>query len=286
MSFIANKGASSFDQDYPVGTQQAVVQSLIILGTHKVSYNGGDPKEQKKVLVRFELPAHTYEHDGVTKVKTITKSYTVSTNESSHMYKLIGAALGRNLTAQEQEDGYDYRELVGKNLFVVIEQYQKRDGNNGFKIALEAPMPAAMPSVALSEQPVLFDLEPDAQGQIVLPVNVPKWVIEDITSSQEYQEWLTKQAKAATGAGLPMPTVTAAPAPVAVAPVAAPVPAPAVTAPPTPPVAATPPPVAVVAPSAPTGSVGGVDLSLLPPEMRAAVLEQVEQVRAGLTVGG
>lgn len=200
---------------YQVGTQVAVVQSLIVLGTHESNYpdRNGNKQMKTRASIRFELPDSTYTtQDGETRCQNISSSYTLTLNEKSSLYPVVTAAINRKLTKEEQLDFPDLSSIVGKNLFIVIE----KDAESGkYEIASYAPIPASMPTRALSTQPVVFDFEPDANGKINLPEHVADWVKEEIISSEEYQEYLQnaeKGVKPAPKAATPLPTVSTAPA--------------------------------------------------------------------------
>jgi len=228
MAIIAKRGDFSGPGiEYQPGTHQAVLQGLVVLGTHKNPFHKPGsakpgPESRTRILLKFELPDCVYEDsEGNPRCQAISQAYTLSLDDRSNLHGVVASALGRALTETEVEEGMDLEPLLGSNLFIVITEGKKKDGSVKYDISSTAPIPQALPKRALSGSPILFDMSPDENGKICIPDDLPNWVKEDIMASEEYQEYLNSRPSGTRRTPAVMPTVTssvpkAAPKPVAI----------------------------------------------------------------------
>ena len=248
---------------YPTGTVHAVVVGVYNLGTHPNFFNKDkaiDDRRQK-IALKYELAGHTYkDKTGTEFPMTILDGsefnlwFNPKSGKTSAFYKKVKAILGASHEGSLDE-GIDPSTLLGKNVWVTIEEYKE----GKFKITNHTEIPETVAAIAGTIAPEFFALEPDASGDIAVPGSIPQWVQDEITSSDEYVEWVNSAAtNAVSAAPLPTPVLASAPAPAPVAPAA--------------PVLVAPAPAAPVAPAVPVPAAPmPVDLSQVPEAYRKTV---------------
>jgi len=113
----------------PVGTHQAVVYNVFYLGMQKVEYKG-QIKYQEKIYIALELPYLQYTK-GKYLGSNMTKylKYTLSFFDKSNLMKVLPTLLGRPMTDEEKTNGFDEKQLIGKNCFITVIHSQSQSGN-------------------------------------------------------------------------------------------------------------------------------------------------------------
>ena len=104
-TLIAKEPESTFE---PIeeGPYQAVCSSVIDTGTQTMTYNE-ESKQVRRIRVTWELSVDGSEN------RLIGKDYTLSLHEKAEMRKDLQTWLGRSLTDQEKEEGFDLFKMVG-----------------------------------------------------------------------------------------------------------------------------------------------------------------------------
>lgn len=110
MSLLAKKSAGGDFELVPEGVFIARCYQIIDLGTQQTTYKG-DTKLQHKVLIYWELLDDEIKmSDG--RPFSISKKYTLSLDEKSHLYKDLNAWRGKQFTDEELL-GFDIKNVLG-----------------------------------------------------------------------------------------------------------------------------------------------------------------------------
>lgn len=99
--------------DIPVGSQIAIVQSIIHLGTQRTEYEG-NVSYKDQILFTFELPEFVLENGHSV---TLSKTETNTSGIKGNLTKLLTAINGgKKLT----DDGLDLEDAIGKPLMLTV----------------------------------------------------------------------------------------------------------------------------------------------------------------------
>ena len=167
----------------PEGTFQAVCYSVVDLGTH---FNQQFGKEHHLVHLSWEIPSERieFEKDGetVNLPRGAWQTYTLSLHEKSNLCKVLVSWRGRPFTQEEEAEGFDCEEMLGKNCLLQIVHNTKGDkiyANIASVMGLMKNMPALNP-----ENPIVkYDIERDGMQ---IPDELPDWMKQKIKESKEY----------------------------------------------------------------------------------------------------
>lgn len=180
MSLIVKEnGGGSYDP-VPQGIHQAVCYAIYDLGTQ---YNPKFNKEQKKLLIIFELP-HVridIEENGqvVNKPRVISNRYTASLNGQANLRKDLETWRGKPFT-KEELDGFSLSNILGKNCQIQI----MHNPDNQDPTKVYANITNIMPLAGQDElQSELGLIEYDI-GQPI-PEGTPEWMTKLIMQSKE-----------------------------------------------------------------------------------------------------
>lgn len=181
MSLIA-KCESNTQTFEPIaeGVHIARCIGLIDLG---MQYSEKFDKTSHKALIMWELPDETYEQDGETKCRVLSKEYTLSLHEKSSLTKALEAWRGKKFTEEELK-GFDLNNILGKPCQIQIIHTQKGD-NTYANIASIMALPKGM-KVENPATTIVYDLDsPTAATDIIL---LPEWIQNKIKQSTTWQE--------------------------------------------------------------------------------------------------
>lgn len=176
-------------RDIPVlaiDTYPARLVQAIDIGSHEQfdwqtkESNGIKPR----VILTFELPTELYEFDGESKPRWISREYTLSYNEKSTMFKILGS-----LDPNDEADGV-ISEVLGAPCSLTIGHTKTGKA----KIASISGVAKGMTVDELYNEPRFFDRdEPDMEQWKLLP----DWIKGKIKESEEYEDVATPELKAA-----------------------------------------------------------------------------------------
>lgn len=127
---------SQDDYVIPAGSYAARLYMLVDLGHQYVQYPGKEGAWSRKIRLGWEIPELTAEfedketHEKTIKPRVIGREYTLSYYASAHLKVDIQSWIGRDLTADEQEKGYNLPGLLGKTcmLSVAHKEGKNKDG--------------------------------------------------------------------------------------------------------------------------------------------------------------
>ena len=95
----------------PEATHQARCYRLIDLGTQQTTYKG-EPKQNRKILICWEIPSIEIEIDGEMKPGIIMSRYTLSVGKKSSLGPMLESWRGRSFTDEERA-GFNVETIVG-----------------------------------------------------------------------------------------------------------------------------------------------------------------------------
>lgn len=188
MSFIIKKEQGKTQKPVPVGMYQAVLYSIIDLGTHQA-----DPKfkPSRKVAFTFELTDHFIEIDdngeSVKKRKAISKEVPMKLSDykdGSNLFKLLKSWVGLKSVPDE---GYDLSQLLGNNAFLnIVHTPGAKDPSKTYSIIDSVnPLPNGIPILEPENNIFCFFIEETPQR---IPETIPEWARNKIMKSEEYQQ--------------------------------------------------------------------------------------------------
>lgn len=163
-------------------------------------------KAARKIIFGFEFPEMDpieVERDGkkVKLPRVLTKRFTKSLHEKSVLLAFINAWVGKKLTA-DQAKAFDLTTLLHRGgQFQII--HDEKDGKIRAKINTVLPLPRGA-TVAVQSPKFVFSVDQLDEASELDTVDLPKWIKEAITESQEYQRLLARApvAKSAVPAGV------------------------------------------------------------------------------------
>lgn len=186
MALLAKKKAKSSVPPLAADTYPAVCVGVIDLGEqHSEKFKN----YQNKVMFLFEIIGETVDVDGEAKPRWLSKEYTLSLSEKSNLAKTITAWTGREITDDENENGFDVSTLLGRKALVVVTCKENDNGTfNDITVITSPPKMIQIPD-AQSEQ-LMFEIE---SWNAEVFEKLPEWIQDKIKKSTEYQ---TKYAPA------------------------------------------------------------------------------------------
>jgi len=175
------------------GVYIAVCYGLIDLGTHENPVFGGD---QHKVLIQWELPEvrGEFERDGkaVNLPRAISRRYTLSLSDKSHLRKDLESWRGRKFTDDEL-DGFDLRAVLGTPCQLQIVHETGKDGRVFANVAAIMALPKDTSQPSRPENPIAYFSFEETGDKPELP-ELPDWVRDIITESKEWRKSMKSNA--------------------------------------------------------------------------------------------
>lgn len=180
MALLAKKKAKSSVPPLAADTYPAVCVGVIDLGEqHSEKFKN----YQNKVMFLFEIIGETVDIDGEAKPRWLSKEYTLSLSEKSNLAKTITAWTGREITDDENENGFDVSTLLGRKALVVVTCKENDNGTfNDITVITSPPKMIQIPD-AQSEQ-LMFEIE---SWNAEVFEKLPEWIQNKIKKSTEYQ---------------------------------------------------------------------------------------------------
>ena len=178
MSLTVNATEGTGIQPIAEGTYLAICNMLVDLG---LQFNETYKNSSRKVLIGWEIPDETYEYDGETHRKTLSKRYTASLSERATLRQDLAAWRGRDFT-QEELAAFDLRNIVGVSCLINV-IHKESNGKTYANISSIMALPKGMKKATLNEPPIIFDLDTDDLSVID---NLPAWIGDIIKKSETY----------------------------------------------------------------------------------------------------
>jgi hypothetical protein len=131
---VSNSGGTTFEQP-PTGAHIARCVRFIDIGTQKCEYQG-EPTMKHQFVLGWELPNELMENGEFQgKPFMVSKFYTASLHEKAALRKDLAAWRTRDFTEEELQ-GFDVKNLLGKLCMVSIQQNDKGKSKVGGVMAL------------------------------------------------------------------------------------------------------------------------------------------------------
>jgi hypothetical protein len=160
MSVFNQKASTQKEFDLaPAGSHAACLIAIIDLGTHRETFQGQDPRDNRKVFLAWEI-----DNDGENGRTVIGREYNVSFTSKSALRIMVEKWRGKQFGEDEE---FDLTKLLGKACLLTVTH--STNGDRTFaKIDGVAPMPKGMAALKPSRTPVSFDADsgatfPDAE---------------------------------------------------------------------------------------------------------------------------
>lgn len=189
MSLIAKASGGSKFPILEAGSYPAMCYAIVDIGQQ---YNKTFNNYAQKVIFMWELPGEEIEIEGEMKPRAISETYTNSLGEKANLRKMLENWRGRAFT-QEEMDGFDLRNVLGKACMISVVHGTKSDGSPYAKVGSVSKMPKGMSVPQKTTNAlILFDLDaPDALENLQ---KLPEWVQNRIKESETYKEKMRPDA--------------------------------------------------------------------------------------------
>ncbi len=164
------------------GSHHAVCYAVIDLG---VQYNATYEKNVPKIRIMWELVNELTEFDGEEKRRVLSKEYTRSLGERSHLRKDLENWRGKAFSDEELL-GFDLAHILGKNCLLTVIHDTGKNGNTYANVSGISGLPRGMDEVENENELINFDLDDNAKNVKANMAKLPEWVQKYIEKSQTY----------------------------------------------------------------------------------------------------
>ncbi len=190
---IVKEKGSDF-KPVPAGTHFGRAYGMVDLGTQPSNNPKFDPAH--KLLLLWELPGETYEHDGEQVPCTISKEYTASIGKKANLRKHLDSWRGRAFTEDEAK-GFEIANVIGVACTLSVSHQTKSDGGKYAKIESVSGLPKGVTVPPMWHEKVHYELE---MGKNEVFQSLPEWMQKKINQCLEWNPSETQEPVAAPGA--------------------------------------------------------------------------------------
>ena len=186
---------SQDDYVIPAGSYAARLYMLVDLGHQYVQYPGKPGAWSRKIRLGWEIPELTAEfedkdtHEKTVKPRVIGREYTLSYYASAHLKVDIQSWIGRDLTADEQEKGYNLPGLLGKTCMLSVAHKEGKNKDGQAKtFANVAGIMACPRGLTVAEQfnpTMLYEIDNDPGNKVFDALY--EWLQLKIKKAREFQ---------------------------------------------------------------------------------------------------
>jgi hypothetical protein len=173
----------------PAGPQFARGLHVIDLGTQEQIIKG-QKDTKRKMLIFFELVLtnEQFRDNAAPEPFVVNKQYTVSLNEKATLHKDLSDWLGRKISKDEADAGYEFSERIGKPCIITITHTEKKGDPSTIYANVNTiipPMAGTQELPMLRNQPIVFEI--GMQNQFQVFKKLYNWVQKKIAVSPEFQ---------------------------------------------------------------------------------------------------
>lgn len=179
MPVAKSSGGSS--EPVPAGTHAARCVSVISLGTQPSNNPAFPPRF--KVMIGWELPDETIEHEGKQMPLRISKELTLSLNDKSALKPLLESWRGKPFTADELA-GFAVEKLLGAPCLLSVIHKPRPAGGVYSNIASVSKLPKSMQCGAQVHPNEHYEIE-DGRNEVFN--KLPDWIKSKILVCAEWQ---------------------------------------------------------------------------------------------------
>jgi len=188
---------TKLQDDYviPAGSYAARLYMLVDLGHQYVQYPGKPGAWSRKIRLGWEIPELTAEfedketHEKEVKPRVIGREYTLSYYASAHLKVDIQSWIGRDLTADEQEKGYNLSGLLSKTCMLSVAHKDGKDKDGHAKTFANVAGIMACPrglTVPDAFNPImLYEIDNDPGNKVF--DGLYEWLQKKIKKAREFQ---------------------------------------------------------------------------------------------------
>lgn len=180
------KATQNVSKQLAPGQYPARCYSVVDLGSQ---YSEKYQKYSHKIRISFEFPTEleVFSEDKGKQPYVLGNDYTLSLGEKAGLTKLLEGWLGRKLVQQEVSEGYNVKELIGKECLIqVIEQTSHKDPTKKFsQIGSVTTLPKFVECPEAISPKVFFSI--DEWDDTVFSA-LPEFIQNKIKESKEYKE--------------------------------------------------------------------------------------------------
>jgi len=174
---IVSKSSGSDIEPVPAGLHPAILIWQVDIGSQE---NKKFNNWQRKVMLTWEIPGERIETEKGNQPRVITKTYTASLSEKSHLYTDMVSWRGKSFSEQELQ-GFDLATALGRQCQINV-VHADVNGKTYANVATILPYKGPMMK---PENPVIgYDIE--VHG-LRIPENLPEWIQKKIMESPEYK---------------------------------------------------------------------------------------------------
>jgi hypothetical protein len=185
MAILAeSKGSGADFQPVEAGTYPARCYSMVHIGTVMEEYQG-QPKEQNKVRLTFELPTEmkVFKEENGEQPQVIGKDFTLSMHEKSGLRKFLGSWRGKSFTDDEAKS-FDITKLLGVPCSLGISHKVSKTGKTYAEITSVSTLMKGMPIANQINPSFEFSVLEFNQAKFD---TLPNFLKEKIVQSREYK---------------------------------------------------------------------------------------------------
>ena len=185
MGLIVTQKSTNSVPPLESGVYTGICVGVVDLGEqHNQKFN----KYQYKILFIFEIVDEFVDVDGEQKPRWLSKEFTASSNQKSNLYQVLTSWIGRALTDEELENGFDVSTMLKAGCQLQVLQEDK-DGRSYNVIQAIIGLPkGAKVSEPISDI-VLFDMDHEDAPEVF--ETLPDWMKDKIMKSTT---WAQKNA--------------------------------------------------------------------------------------------
>lgn len=174
----------------PAGSHVARCYSIVDLGTQEKIYKQtGELKEVHVIRIAWEFPTEltVFGDEKGEQPFILGEEYTLSLADKANLRNVLESWIGRPLNEDELHDGYNLRELVGKECLIGIIHAKSKDGTKTYaniQTIGQIPKGLVCPLQINPSQYFVIDTENFDQETFEL---LPEFVQKKIMESKEYK---------------------------------------------------------------------------------------------------
>lgn len=144
----------TFEPNVPEGIHQAVIRSIIDLGTQEINSQAYGLQEKRQVSISFEFPKvrKTFDESKGEQPCSLSCKYTLSMHEKAKLKKVCEKILGKKFTDDEAYD-FDLKDILGKSCMVEVVH------SNGYANIDNVMNDASEPAPKAENELRIFDLD-------------------------------------------------------------------------------------------------------------------------------
>ncbi len=182
-----DKGGGEDWEPVSAKVHHAICIAIWDLGTQ---FNERFGKWAEKCVFMWEVPGETVtftnkEDVEVTMPKVITREFSTSLHQKSHMRPFLENWRGRPFTAEDL-DGFSIKACLGANCMIQVMHNTRDDGKVWHEVTTIMPIQPGVPKLDPQHETSMFEI-PVSGPRPTIPDKTPGWIIKKIEKSKEFR---------------------------------------------------------------------------------------------------